>query len=355
MIAGTRDAMFRSTSSALERVPNDARRRAWRLLEDVTRRIPRAALTAPIGGRLPLLRPEVSRERLGRAIGAKRALLTGATSGIGLETAYAIARAQGRVILVARGEDRLIEVASQIRALGGSADVVAANLADADEADAVAQTVLDRHGGIDVLINNAGHSIRRPLARSYDRDHDFEPTMALNYFGALRLILGFLPGMRDRGDGHIVNISTLGVEVGPEPRFSAYLASKAALDAFSASAAPETVHDGVSWTTVYMPLVRTPMIAPTSVYQHVPMLTPREASQLVLEALVYRSRYVSTPIGRIGAVLYRISPATIESLFNLGFRLVPDESEAEYAERERVRERKAAGDRHDGRRRQPVG
>ncbi|HEY3020094.1 MAG TPA: SDR family NAD(P)-dependent oxidoreductase [Solirubrobacteraceae bacterium] len=341
--------MFRSTTSALERVPHDVRRRAWRLLEDVTRRVPRAALTAPIGGRLPLLRPEVSRERLGRAIGTKRVLITGATSGIGLETAYAIARAQGQVILVARGEDRLIEVASQIRALGGWADLVSANLSDAGEADSVVEAVLDRHGGVDVLINNAGHSIRRPLARSYDRDHDFERTMALNYFGALRLILGFLPGMRDRGDGHIVNISTLGVEIGPEPRFSAYLASKAALDAFTASAAPETSHDGVSWTTVYMPLVSTPMIAPTSAYQRVPTLTPPEASELVLEALVYRSRYVSTPIGRIGAVLYRISPATIESLFNLGFRLVPDESEADHAERERERARS------DGRQRQSVG
>jgi NAD(P)-dependent dehydrogenase (short-subunit alcohol dehydrogenase family) len=349
MIAGTREAMFRSTTSALERVPHDVRRRAWRLLEDVTRRVPRAALTAPIGGRLPLLRPEVSRERLGRAIGTKRVLITGATSGIGLETAYAIARAQGQVILVARGEDRLIEVASQIRALGGWADLVSANLSDAGEADSVVEAVLDRHGGVDVLINNAGHSIRRPLARSYDRDHDFERTMALNYFGALRLILGFLPGMRDRGDGHIVNISTLGVEIGPEPRFSAYLASKAALDAFTASAAPETSHDGVSWTTVYMPLVSTPMIAPTSAYQRVPTLTPPEASELVLEALVYRSRYVSTPIGRIGAVLYRISPATIESLFNLGFRLVPDESEADHAERERERARS------DGRQRQSVG
>src|SRR5439155_9752216 len=138
---------FRSTSSALERVPNDARRRAWRLLEDVTRRIPRAALTAPIGGRLPLLRPEVSRERLGRAIGTKRVLLTGATSGIGLETAYAIARAQGRLILVARGEERLKDVASQVRALGGSVDTVAANLSDAGEAEAVVEEVLDRHGG----------------------------------------------------------------------------------------------------------------------------------------------------------------------------------------------------------------
>src|SRR5439155_23492454 len=141
MIAGTRDAVFRSTSSALERVPNDARRRAWSVLEDLTRRIPRAALTAPIGGRLPLLRPEVSRERLGRAVGNKRVLLTGASSGIGLETAYAIARAQGRVILVARGEERLREVASQIRALGGTVDMIAADLSYAGDAETVVAAV----------------------------------------------------------------------------------------------------------------------------------------------------------------------------------------------------------------------
>src|SRR5205085_9210239 len=141
-------------------------------------------------------------------------------------------------------------VAREVRALGGRGDAVAGNLADGADADAVVETVLERHDGIDILINNAGHSIRRPLAHSYDRYHDFERTMALNYFGALRLILGLLPGMRERGDGHVVNISTMGVEIGPEPRFSAYLASKAALDAFTASAAPETAHDGVGWTPV---------------------------------------------------------------------------------------------------------
>jgi NAD(P)-dependent dehydrogenase (short-subunit alcohol dehydrogenase family) len=307
--------------------------------------MPRSVFTAPLGGRLPFVRPSISAERLAQAIHGRRILLSGATSGIGLETAYAIGRAGGRVTLVARNAGRLSEVAQQVRALGGRADTVPANLAEGDDADRAAETVLARHGGVDVLINNAGHSIRRPLAHSYDRNHDFERTMALNYFGAVRLILRFLPGMRERRDGHVVNISTLGVEVGPEPRFSAYLASKAALDAFTASAAPETAHDGVSWTTVYMPLVRTPMIAPTAAYRRVPALSPDEASQLVLEALVGRPRCVSTPIGRAGALLYRLSPATIESLFNLGFRLVPDGSESEAADER---------DREDARTPQPV-
>src|SRR4051794_16354805 len=313
---------------------------AWRALEDVGRLLPRSVINAPIGGRLPILRPTISPGRLAGAVRDKHVLVTGATSGIGLETAQAIARAGGVLTLVARNEERLADVAAQVRGLGGHAEIVPANLSGAEDADRVVETILERSGGVDVLINNAGHSIRRPLSASYDRDHDFERTMALNYFGALRLILGFLPGMRERGDGHIVNISTMGVEVGPEPRFSAYLASKAALDAFTASAAPETAHEGISWSTVYMPLVRTPMIAPTAAYERVPTLTPAEASELVLEALVDRPRLVSTPVGRIGAVLYRLSPATLETLFNVGFRLMPDESEAA---RDEERSREPAG------------
>jgi len=326
MIAGSRDAVLRSASTALERVPSDTRARAWRVVEGVGRRLPRSVFNAPLGGRLPIVRPSISAERLSEAIGGRRILLTGATSGIGLETAHAIGRAGGTAVLVARNADRLDAVAREVRALGGHAEIAPGNLADGADADAIVETVLDRFGGIDVLVNNAGHSIRRPLAQSYDRDHDFERTMALNYFGALRLILGFLPGMRERGEGHIVNVSTMGVEIGPEPRFSAYLASKAALDAFTASAAPETAHDGVNWTTIYMPLVRTPMIAPTAAYRRVPALSTADACQLVLEGLVRRARYVSTPIGQAGALLYRLSPGTIEGLFNLGFRLLPDEA-----------------------------
>jgi NAD(P)-dependent dehydrogenase (short-subunit alcohol dehydrogenase family) len=162
--------------------------------------------------------------------------------------------------------------------------------------------------------------------------------MALNYFGPVRLILGLMPGMRERSDGHVVNVSTMGVEIGPEPRFAAYLASKAALDAFTASAAPETAHDGVSWSTVYMPLVATPMIKPTAIYRRMPALTPAQGSQLIQEALVDRPRFVSTPIGRLGGLLYQLTPSAVEALFNLGFRLVPDEGP-----QRRERERQPAG------------
>jgi NAD(P)-dependent dehydrogenase (short-subunit alcohol dehydrogenase family) len=131
--------------------------------------------------------------------------------------------------------------------------------------------------------------------------------------------------MRERGDGHIVNISTLGAEIGPEPRFAAYLASKAALDAFAASASPETAQEGVDWTTVYMPLVHTPMIKATALYRAVPTLTPRDGSQLVQEALVDRPRYVSTPVGRLAGLLHQLSPSAVEAVFRLGFRIGPDE------------------------------
>lgn len=273
-----------------------------------------------MGGRVPVLRPRITRDRLAEAVRDRRVLLTGASSGIGLETALALGRAGATVVLVARREERLVELAERIRVHGGEADTVTADLSDAEHADGVVETILDRHGGIDVLINNAGHSIRRPLSRSYDRDHDFERTMALNYFGAVRLILGLLPGMRDRGDGHIVNISTMGAEIGPGVRFPAYLASKAALDAFTASAAPETAHEGVAWTTVYMPLVRTPMVRPTRAYRNMPMLSPRAASQLVLEALVSRPRTVSTPAGRAASLLYEISPGAVDAIVSFGYR-----------------------------------
>ena len=166
--------------------------------------------------------------------------------------------------------------------------------------------------------------------------------MALNYFGPVRLILGLMPGMRERGEGHVVNVSTMGVEVGAEPRFAAYLASKAALDAFSASAAPETAHDGMSWTTVYMPLVHTPMIKPTKLYRQMPALSPSQGSQLVQEALVERPRFVSTPVGRLGGLLYQLTPGVVETLFNLGFRFQEDAADDARRRREDAPEREPA-------------
>ena len=316
--------LIEQARAAMELVPATTRRRALKTLEAAARRVPNVAYTAPMGGRVPVMRPAVSAERLADALEGRRVVLTGATSGLGLATARALGRAAADVVLVARSEDKLEEVAEDIIARGGTADYVRADLSVGDEADEVVAQVCERHGSADVLINNAGHSIRRPLANSYGRPHDFERTMALNYFGPVRLILGFLPGMRERSHGHIINVSTMGVEVGAEPRFSAYLASKAALDAFSASAAPETSHDGVSWSTVYMPLVATPMIKPTKLYQRMPALSPAEGSQLIQEAIVDKPRFVSTPVGRLGGLLYQLTPGVVETLFNLGVRIQED-------------------------------
>ncbi len=223
------------------------------------------------------LDPALFRDRsLATAIKDKRVLITGASSGIGLETALRIGEAGGTVILVARTREKLEEVAKQVEAKGGTAHVHPADLSDLEDIERMAQEVIDAHGGVDVLINNAGRSIRRSVARSYDRFHDFERTMQLNYFGALKLILALLPGMRERKTGHIINVSSIGVQTNT-PRFSAYVASKSALDAFSRCVAPECVADNVKFTTIYMPLVRTPMIAPTDMYKAFPTMSPEEA------------------------------------------------------------------------------
>ena len=171
------------------------------------------------------------------------------------------------------------------------------DLADTDDLDRMAAEVLEQHGQVDILVNNAGKSIRRSVHKAYDRFHDYQRTMQLNYFGPVKLILDLLPGMRERGTGHIVNISTIGLQTNT-PRFSAYLASKAALDAFSRSIAPEIIDDGVHITTVYMPLVRTPMIAPTKIYDRFPTLSPEEAGHLIAEAIRKRPKRIATHAGQ---------------------------------------------------------
>jgi NAD(P)-dependent dehydrogenase (short-subunit alcohol dehydrogenase family) len=180
---------------------------------------------------------------------------------------------------------------------------------------------------VDVLINNAGRSIRRSVARSYDRFHDYERTMQLNYFGALKLILAFLPGMRERKTGHIINVSSIGVQTNT-PRFSAYVASKAALDAFARCAAPECVADNVKFTTVYMPLVRTPMIAPTDMYKAFPTLSPDEAAQMLADAMIDKPKRVASRLGTFGEVLYAVSPKTMDIVLNTAYNLFPDSKAA---------------------------
>jgi NAD(P)-dependent dehydrogenase (short-subunit alcohol dehydrogenase family) len=270
------------------------------------------------------LDPALFRDRsLATAIKGKRILITGASSGIGLETALKIGEAGGEVLLVSRTREKLEEVARQVEERGGTAHVHAADLSDLAEIDRLAQEVLDQHGGVDVLVNNAGRSIRRSIKASYDRFHDFERTMQLNYFGALKLILAFLPGMRERRSGHIVNVSSIGVQTNT-PRFSAYVASKAALDAFSRCVAPETVADNVKFTTIYMPLVRTPMIAPTDIYKAFPTMTPEEAAQMLCDALIDKPKRKASRLGTFGEVLYAVSPKTVDVVLNTAYNLFPD-------------------------------
>jgi short-subunit dehydrogenase len=217
--------------------------------------------------------------------------------------------------------------------LGGTATVHPADLSELDDADRLVEEVLREHGRVDVLVNNAGRSIRRSVANSYDRFHDYQRTMQLNYFGALKLIMGFLPTMRKRRSGHIINISSIGAQTNT-PRFSAYVASKSALDAFSRSIASEIVDDNVFVTTVYMPLVRTPMIAPTGIYDAFPTASPDEAAELIVQAMIQKPKKVATRLGTFGEVLYALAPKSVDVILNQAFKLFPESSAAKGEKRE---------------------
>jgi NAD(P)-dependent dehydrogenase (short-subunit alcohol dehydrogenase family) len=274
------------------------------------------------------LDPDLFRDRsLAHAIRGKRIMITGASSGIGLETAVKIGEAGGEVLLVSRTREKLEEVASRVEEAGGTAHVHPCDLSDLDDIERLAEEVIEQHGGVDVLVNNAGRSIRRSVARSYDRFHDYERTMRLNYFGALKLILAFMPGMRERKSGHIINVSSIGVQTNT-PRFSAYVASKAALDAFSRCAAPECHGDNVEFTTIYMPLVRTPMIAPTDIYKAFPTMTPDEAAQMLCDAMIDRPKRTASRLGTFGEVLYALSPKSVDIVLNTAYNLFPDSTAA---------------------------
>ncbi len=255
-------------------------------------------------------------------------VVTGASSGIGRATALKLAEAGARVVLVARGEEKLLETKSEIDRLGGSAYICAADVSDMASCDALVARVVKEHGGADYLVNNAGRSIRRGIVNSFDRFHDFERTMQLNYFGAVRLILGFLPGMMERKRGHVINISSIGV-LSNAPRFSAYVASKSALDSFSACAGSEFLDRNISFTTINMPLVRTPMIAPTRMYDNLPTLSAEEAAGLIVEAIVHRPVRIATRLGIFGAVCHAVAPRLTQVLLNTAFHMFPDSPAAQ--------------------------
>ena len=270
------------------------------------------------------LDPDLFKDRsLRGAIEGKVVVITGASSGIGHAVALRVGEAGAIVALVARSADKLEETKSEIEAAGGTATVHPSDLSDLDDCDRIVEDILATHGRVDILVNNAGRSIRRSIEHSYDRFHDFQRTMQLNYFGALKLIIGFLPGMRERKSGHIINVSSIGAQTNT-PRFSAYVASKSALDAFSRSIASEIVDDSVLITTVYMPLVRTPMIAPTGMYDAFPTASPEEAADLVTGAMISKTKKVATRLGTFGEVLYALAPKSVDVILNTAYRLFPD-------------------------------
>lgn len=261
-------------------------------------------------------------------VAGKVVVVTGGSSGIGEAIAHMVAEAGAKVIITARTQDKLDVVVDAIRANGGEAYAYTCDISDLESCDAMVQNVIKDHGGCDILISNAGRSIRRSINLAYDRFHDFERTMQLNYFGALRIILGFLPGMSERKGGQVIHVSSIGV-LGNSPRFSAYVASKSALDSFMRCAGAEFAHDKIDFTTINMPLVKTPMIAPTKIYEYAPTLTVEESMDLVVDAIVNKPRRVANSMGKFLSIANAIAPKLMEVVWNISYRMFPDSDAAQ--------------------------
>ncbi|WP_158879539.1 SDR family NAD(P)-dependent oxidoreductase [Amycolatopsis anabasis] len=279
--------------------------------------------------RLVTMHPRSTREELARAVRGRTVLVTGASFGIGEATARQLGAAGATVLLVARTEDRLAEVARGITAAGGTAHVHPVDLTDGDEIDGLVKRVLDEHGHVDVLVNNAGKSIRRSVELSYDRPQDFERTIGINYLAPVRLTLGLLPSMRARRSGHVVTVSTQGVRgMPPAPRWGAYQASKAALDVWMRSMALEVRGDGIATTNVYMGLVRTRMSAPTPSLRRVPAMSPDRAGAVVCDAIVRRPKSVEPWWTPLASATSSVLSGPIDAVLSAAFRRGEDTSSA---------------------------
>lgn len=269
-----------------------------------------------------------------RAVENKVIVVTGASSGIGRAVCRQLASSGATIIGVARRQEQLEEMRSEVETDGGKAFVYPTDLSDTDACTQLIHRVISDHGRVDVLVNNAGRSIRRSVLDSLDRIHDFERTMRLNYFGSVALILAAVPGMLERSDGHIINITSIGGQAYP-PRFAAYVASKNALDAFSRCFAPEVAAEGIAITTIHMPLVRTPMIAPSGLYRNFPTISAEEAAGMVVEAVITRPHEVSTRVGKFGELLHTVAPGLHQLIMGGAFHMLPDSAKArEDGERE---------------------
>jgi len=253
----------------------------------------------------------VSDRRLREAVAGEVILVTGASSGVGRATARRVGAAGATVLLVARRVELLDALREEIEAGGGSAFVHPCDLSDPDQAAALADELLARHGHVDVVVSNAGVSIRRWLSQSYDRFGDFDRTIRINYLGPVRLLLGLLPSMRERGSGHIVNVSTMGVDF-PALRWSAYIASKSAFEAWLGGVAPEIRADGITTTSIHLQLVRSPMLGPFRMWRYLPGMSTDEAAGIVARAIVVRPRVIAPPLARIGGPIINALQGPVE-------------------------------------------
>lgn len=267
---------------------------------------PTRKLSTRLSSRLANPVPKTSPDALRAAVEDRVVVVTGASQGIGRAVAVRLAAAGAHVALVARSADTLDELAAE---LGDRARPFPCDLADEDQAQALAPKLLDAWGAVDIVVSNAGKSIRRSIADSYDRMHDVTRTTAINYHGPVQLLLGLLPAMRAQGDGHIVNVSTVGVLMPPAPRWAAYVSSKAAFDTWLRSVTAETAADGVTATSIYMALVHTAMSAPSNDFDGVPGLSPDEAAQVVADAIVRRPVTIAPWWARGAAGLAGFAPA----------------------------------------------
>ncbi|HJV79483.1 SDR family oxidoreductase [Noviherbaspirillum sp.] len=261
----------------------------------------------------------VDRSLRGRVAG-KTVLVTGGSSGIGLATAHKLAEAGAVTLICGRDEAKLAAAKSAVAERGFELGTYQVDLSDMEDCDRFLKVLLAERGGVDILVNNAGRSIRRSIEASFDRFHDFQRTMQLNYFGALRVTMGLLPSMVARRSGQVVNISSIGVLTNA-PRFSAYVASKAALDAWTLCAASEFADVGIKFTTINMPLVRTPMIAPTAVYRDISALRPEEAADLVVQAIIHAPVRIATRVGVAGQAIHALTPRVAQLILNSMFRM----------------------------------
>jgi short-subunit dehydrogenase len=253
------------------------------------------------------------------SLDGRTVVITGASSGIGAHAARQMAERGATVCLLARRAEELEQVRDRITSAGGTAHVYPVDLVDAEACNAVIKQLLSDHARIDVLVNNAAHSIRRPVTESLDRVHDYERTINLNYLAAVRLTLGLMPRFLEQGHGHVVVSTSMSTQI-PIPLFSAYLASKSALESFARSLSAELGDRRITTTIVYFPMVRTEMSTATEIYQAMPMMSPRKAARWLVKAADARPPRVTSITGRFGELGMATAPGVITAVTRPLFR-----------------------------------